>query len=368
MSIDTFTSGTRDTVGTTAARDADTLWYTRCPLPTAFSVAVHTGLLASHLAPLGVAVASLRHSEDPKVRLSHFTHTWPGMMRQGGHIPPLWSRAEGRDVRLIGLSWTREAQLVLALPESRIDSVAALKGKRLAVPRRRNFPIDFWRATVLKGFSDALATADLSLADVTLVDIEVDTIPFTERNSSTATISPPGTAYQTLSSQRAESRALLDGRVDAIFSPGHYGVALRAFIGANTVIDLTQSVGKFRCVNNPSLLAFTVDGRFLDRHPQAVAAALEASLRAAEHARSHPLDVARIVAAESGNAEELVGEIFGSDFAADLAPKLSDDLIEALTLQNHFLQRQGFIPRTVPIEEWIAREPLQQARAKLAGA
>jgi len=342
---------------------APTIWYTRCPLPTAFSFAVHTGLLAQHLAPLDVAVQSVRHSNDQAIRLSHFTHTLPGMMRHGGHIPPLWSRAEGRDVRLIGLSWTDEAQFVLVRPESDIASLADLRGRRIAVPRRRNYPVDFWRATVLKGFSDALAQAGLSLADVTPVEIEVTQIPFAERGQGANAAAPPGTALMTLASQRAEALALLRGEVAAIFSPGHYGVALRTAYGLRTLADLAELPDRFARLNNPTLLAFTVEGAFLDRHPEAVQAALAASLEGADLARANPELAGRIVGAESGNAEELVPAIFGASFSADLAPRIDDQVIEALTRQSHWLHRAGFIPRDVPVAEWLAPAPLTAALA-----
>jgi ABC-type nitrate/sulfonate/bicarbonate transport system substrate-binding protein len=339
----------------------NTLWYTRCPLPTAFSVAIHAGLLESHVTGAGGAVQSLRHSDDQKVRLSHFTHTYPGMIRQGGHIPPLWSRAEGKNIKLIGLSWTNEAQLVLTLPDSDIQAVSDLKGKRLAVPVRKNFPIDFWRATVLKGFSNVLATAGLSLADVELVEINIDDQPFVRQFGRADSVAPPGTAYQTLSSQRLEGRALLLKQVDAIFSPGHYGVALSAFLGAKVLFDLSALPVRLDKLNNSTLLAFTVDADFLDRHPETVLAALRASVDGARYAKNHTREAGRIVAAESGNAEELIPVIFGDDFAADLTPGFSDELLEALERQNHFLFKQGFLPRQVPVNEWIAPELLKQA-------
>lgn len=339
----------------------NTLWYTRCPLPTAFSVAIHTGLFEQHVRAAGGNVASLRHSDNQQVRLSHFTHTYPGMIRQGGHIPPLWSRSQGRDVRLLGLSWTNEAQLVLTLPGSGIDEVRALKGKRVAVPSRKNFPVDFWRATVLKGFSDALAVAGLTLNDVVLVDIDVDDQPFVRQFARADSVSPPGTAYQTLSSQRLEARALIRGEVDVLFSPGHYGIALSAFIGAQAVIDLSALPKRFDKLNNPTLLAFTVDGAFLDRHPETVSAAVSASVEAAAYAYTHQAETARIVAAESGNAEELIPSIFGDDFSANLTPAFTDELIEALSRQNHFLLQHGFVDRIVPVNEWI--EPEFVARA-----
>lgn len=343
-----------------------TLWYTRCPLPTAFSIAIHRGILAQQVHQVGGEVQSLRHSADEKIRLSHFTHTYPGMIRQGGHIPPLWSRSAGRNIRLLGLSWTNEAQLLLTLPDKGIEQVSDLKGKRLAVPIRKYFPIDFWRATVLKGYLNILASANLSLADVILYPIEITDMPFSHIPLAAETVNPPGTAYQTLSSQRQEAHALIRGDVDAIFSPGHYGIALNAFVGGRILSDLSTLSARQDKVNNSTLLAFTVDADFLDRQPEIVVAALQASLEAANYAKTHPAEVARIIAAESGNPEELISSIFGRDFNHHLIMGFTDEQLDALQQQNHFLFKHGFISRQVPIDEWIAPEPLKQAQQKLA--
>ncbi|KAF7600672.1 MAG: hypothetical protein CGU28_08305 [Candidatus Dactylopiibacterium carminicum] len=341
------------------------LWFTRCPLPTAFSLAVHSGILARHLAAFGVAPQSLRHVADASFRLAHFTHALPDMTRQGGHIPPLWSRAAGRDVRLLGLSWTDERQLLLVERDD-IQDVADLKGKRLALPVRPNYPIDFWRATVLKGYHDLLATVGLSLDDVTLVEIPIDAAAFAERASRPDLLSPPGAARQTLSSQTREGRALLAGSVDAIYSPAHYGIALQQVLGLRVLADLTRSHPPEARINNSSLLALTVSGEFLRDHSDAVTALLTALLEAAELARTTREMAIRITAAESGNAEELVPDIFGEHFHQVLAPSLAPALLQALAGQNEFLHRHGFIDRVVPLEEWLAPEPLATAQSRLA--
>jgi ABC-type nitrate/sulfonate/bicarbonate transport system substrate-binding protein len=148
-----------------------------------------------------------------------------------------------------------------------------------------------------------------------------------------------------------------------VFSPGHYGAALRRFLGARILFDLSSATDRKAWVNNATLLALTVDGRFLDARPEAVTKVLTALLEAAEWARTHRMDTGRIVASETGNAEELVGEIFGENFNKDIFPTLSTDAIELLDFQNHFLFEHGFIPRIVPPEEWIERGPLEQALA-----
>ena len=97
------------------------LWYTRCPVPTASSLAIAQGWLDEEFAPDGITVASLRSSADRAVRESHFDHSQAASFRQGGNIPPIWTRSRGADVRLIGLSWPSS---------TRRSSPAARRGSR----------------------------------------------------------------------------------------------------------------------------------------------------------------------------------------------------------------------------------------------
>ena len=133
------------------------LWYTRCPVPTASSLAIAQGWLDEEFAPDGIAVASLRSSADRAVRESHFGHTQANSFRQGGNIPPLWARSHGADVRLIGLSWAEQYQAVVTRRDSGIEGPADLAGRKLALPRRLNDQIDFWQATALRGYESTLA-------------------------------------------------------------------------------------------------------------------------------------------------------------------------------------------------------------------
>lgn len=67
----------------------DTLWYTRCPVPIATSVAVGPGWLDEEFAPDGIRVISLRAATAPDVRESHFDHRQANSFRKGGNIPPI---------------------------------------------------------------------------------------------------------------------------------------------------------------------------------------------------------------------------------------------------------------------------------------
>ena len=95
----------------------DTLWYTRCPVPTALGIAVQNGWLDDAIRGQGGKVESLRESNDQAVRESHFNHTLKNSVRHGGNIPAIGAKALGRDTRVIGLSWADEVQLILTGPE-----------------------------------------------------------------------------------------------------------------------------------------------------------------------------------------------------------------------------------------------------------
>ncbi len=99
----------------------DTLWYTRCPVPTGLGIALQQGWLEAALRADGTSLRSLRESDQEAVRESHFDHTLQNSVRHGGNIPALWARAAGRETRVIGLSWSDETQLILTLPGSGID-------------------------------------------------------------------------------------------------------------------------------------------------------------------------------------------------------------------------------------------------------
>lgn len=68
----------------------DTLWHTRCPVPTAFSIAVQHGRLDEALRPEGVQVQSIAVSTDPQVRQAHFEQILPGFFRHGFAGPIDW--------------------------------------------------------------------------------------------------------------------------------------------------------------------------------------------------------------------------------------------------------------------------------------
>ncbi len=344
----------------TTTRAVAELWYTRCPVPTASSLAISQGWLDEEFQPDRITVASLRASGDSAVRESHFDHSQADSFRQGGNIPPIWTRSRGSDVRLIGLSWAEQYQAIVAAPGAGIGGPEGLKGKRLGLAKRVNDQIDFWHATSLRGFDATLRHAGLGLDDVELVDI-----PVTERYLPSNGESHSGSlfgAYTNRRLQSAEVLALIRGEVDAIYVAGGRGPDLEAFFDVEVAFDIQGSDDESLKVNNITPAALTVSGALLDDRPDLVARYVAASLRAARWATEHPAETRRIIAHEVGIAEDFVLPGYPREIHAHLEPTLDADLVAAIESQQAFLHEHGYIESTFSVREWIDEGPLNAAR------
>jgi ABC-type nitrate/sulfonate/bicarbonate transport system substrate-binding protein len=325
----------------------DTLWFTRCPVPTATGIAADRGWLAAEFAADGLIVRSLQDAGPDVPRDRHFTHALTGLFREGGNVPALWARAGGEPTRLIGLTWIEERQTILVRDgeAGRISEPAQLAGLRVAIPRR-DIAIDFWRAMALAGFHGALAAAGLGLDDVRRVDIGAEP-----------------SAGQWI----AELEALRDGRVDAVYVKGALAVEAAAAHGAVVGIDLDAFQDPAVRINNGTPRPVTVHQELLDRHPDLVVRFLRVLTEAADWAAAQPAELARILAAETGAGPAGVAGAYRGAGSADLHLDLSDHRLGLLARQEHFLRSQGFLAHPVDIAAWAAPEPLAAARASAAG-
>ena len=320
----------------------DTLWYTRCPVPTATGIAADRGRLAAEFAPDGITVRSLQDEGEDVPRDRHYSHALAGLFREGGNVPALWARANGEPTRLIGLTWIEERQAILVreAERGRVAEPADLRGLRVAVPRRE-IAIDFWRAMALAGFRGALAAAGATLADV--VPVQVPAAP---------------SARQWI----AELEALRDGRVDAVYVKGALAVEAAAAHGAAVGIDLDAFPDPGVRVNNGTPRPVTVHQELLDRHPELVVRFLRVLTEAADWAAGHPGEYERILSAETGAGADGVAQAYRGGGHAGLHLELSEHRLELLARQERFLREQGFLAGPVDVAAWAAPEPLAAAR------
>lgn len=338
-----------------------TLWFTRCPVPTASGIAVQNGWLEAEFGGQGIAVRSLRHSLDPKIRESHFTHTLADSFRQGGNAPAIFARAEGRDTVLLGLHWIRQYQAIIALPTANLTRVEQLRGKRLALPHRVNDEIDFWRATALQGYHNALRLAGLGLSDVEMVDLPVETSYVDEDVAITEALTP---APRLIKYHTREMTAMLRGEVDAMFAYSVWGAAVRSQLGASEVINLAEQTWPDAQINNGLPKTLTVSGRLLREHPDIVERYVAQLVRAADWAAHNEDAVRRKTAIETGTAEFWLDQGVGVDISKRLTLSLDDELISALESRKSFLLEHGFIRSDFDVRAWIDPRPLENARTR----
>ncbi|MBJ7439256.1 MAG: ABC transporter substrate-binding protein [Sphingopyxis sp.] len=342
----------------------DTLWYTRCPVPTGLGIALQQGWLEQAFAEQGTSLSSLLESNDFAKRESHFSHTVQNSVRHGGNIPAISAKARGRDTRVIGLSWADETQLILASPESGITSVRDLKGRRFGLPNWKTVEIDFTRAQALRGLENALRLEGLEVSDVEIVDQDIDThYSDGQAENVGGTLAWNGRSTTRARANNLELIALLRGEVDAIFLKGASGAQIAHQFGLTTVIDTGIHPDPLVRANNGTPRTLAVDGHLLDNHFEAAVTIVEQVLRAEAWAQAHPSEVRRYLARETNSSEYWVSIAYGEDAQKRLKTDLSEQSIAGIQNFTDFLHRWNFIPESFDVRQWIDVRPLDAARA-----
>jgi ABC-type nitrate/sulfonate/bicarbonate transport system substrate-binding protein len=323
------------------------LWYTRCPTPTPLGLAVKLGFLQSTLAAKSVGLQSLQSSTDEKVRASHFDHTQPWSFRQGGNIPPIHARANGRDTRLIGINWIDEFQAVITLPSSGVRTVAELVGKRLGLPRQPPGIIDFQRATALKGLLSTLQVAGIAREAVRFVDVATGTAQW----GGTTPGYPPQLVRRLPYAN--EITQLIKGEIDAFFVKGAEGLSLAHQFNAVILSETGGHADPAIRINNGTPRLLTVDGTLARERPDLVQSLLEAVAEAARWAAQHPDETRRFVAQEIGVSEEAVQGAFGPELHLKFSTSIDAPGLQAIDSFKGFLLAEGFIDNDFSVEAWV---------------
>lgn len=342
------------------ANSLDTLWYTRCPVPTGLGIAIQQGWLEDAFKVQGTRVESILESNDFATRESHFSHKVRNSVRHGGNIPAISARALGRDTRLLGLSWADETQLILASPESGIESVRDLKGRRFCLPNWKHVEIDFSRAQALRGLENALSLEGLGVSDVELIDQDIESHYSDQAvENVNGTLAAPGRRGR---NNNQEVVALLRGEVDAIFLKGAHGAQVAHQFGLTTVIDTGAHPEPLIRANNGTPRTLAVDGHLLDNHFDAAVTIVEQVLRSEAWAQDHPSEVRRYLARETNASEYWVSVAYGDDAQTRLRTDLSQQSLTALQDFTDFLHRWKFIPTSFDVRVWADARPLEAAQ------
>lgn len=342
------------------------LWYTRCPIPTAFELALATGAFERELDGSGLSWLPIAASPDPATHQSHFTHRKANSFRHGGNVPAIVARSRGADTVVVGVSWTRVPYPVLALPESGLETAADLKGRRLLVPRRDGAAVDFWRASTLRVYAEALKSAGLTFDDVELVEVhEPDHVL-----PSLAHADVRGRLRWVLNDkwyfQRAVLGPLVRGEVDAVTSQSTHALELSGLTGARIVFDQAEQDDLIARVNNGVPDTVTVSGELARTRPELVARVLARMLEAAAWAKANPEESARLLSHRLQLPTALLEAAYHDTFTNALEVSLPDHTEAVLRSQHDHLLEHGFISEPFDVGAWIDPRPLELARELLA--
>lgn len=335
----------------------DTIWFTRCPVPTATGLAYKLGWLDEEFARDGIAIKTLQEVGGPLAR-HHYDHGLATLIREGGNLLALPARAQGADTRLIGLTWIDEWQSILVRPGSGIRSPRDLAGKRLALPVFRRIDIEenrrgrsIARGMSLAGYHGALASVGLTLADVTLEEV--------------GSPEPPADGTAPGASLWQGIAALVRGDVDAVYVKGAAAVEAARAAGVEVGIDLDALLERRYRVNNGTPRPITVHREFLENHFDLVTRFLAQTLRAADWAVEHRDEVRSILERETQAGSDAVASAYRDDFHTALAPDLSEQRLALFEQQKNFQLAHGFLDRDVDVRAWADDRPLAAARALL---
>lgn len=343
---------------------AETLWYTRCPVPSALSIALHLGWLEHAFANDGIEVRSLASAADQATRQAHFDYSQPALFRHGGNGPPLMQLARGSDIRILGMSSHTTWRPILTLPDSGIVQPTDLRGKRLGLPYRDGESTDFWRAAALRGREGLLRSASLMESDVLSVPVRTHR-PFLEGSNRSA--DPKASLWDgayMLGHQREEAFALIRGEIDAFYSHGAMAALVQGFLGARTVIDLGTLDSPIHANNDVPLL-LTVSGALLDRRPDLVQRWLVQVLRAVDWASEHEPQARAYIAQDAGLMPDLLDRAYSPELVGQLDIDLSDRHLALLREQHDHLLRHGLLAAPVDLHKAVDPRPLAAARAAL---
>jgi ABC-type nitrate/sulfonate/bicarbonate transport system substrate-binding protein len=344
------------------AAKVNALWYTRCPVPTASSIALHQRWLHAEFERDGITLASVRASEDQATRDSHYDNSLERMFREGGNVPAIWARASSRNTVVVGITWVDEFQAIVTRPNSGITGPADLFGRLLGLPRHPGHLVDHGRASALHGFVSALSLAGLGLGDAEFVDISAPRLDIRENSATGVMAQADGKKHYGTTLE-----ALNAGVVDAIYVKGPNGIDSVREHGLRIVADLGWHPDLSARINNAVPRPVTADRDLVRDRPDLVARYLAVLLRTGRWAEANPAEVLRLVALETGSSEASASLAYGTGLHRSFLPSLSHRYVTGLETQKNFLRSHGFLPNDFDFADWIDPRPLAEAERIVAG-
>lgn len=344
-----------------------TLYYSNCPVPNAFLVAVKK--FTKTFADRGISCELL----PPEMSATHFAFDHPSYTRFGGEIPPLLSEAvcDPGATQLLGLTRCHSRQGLLVAPQSRMSDVTDLAGCRVGITSNglamlrpetarlldsKGNPLDDpWLATQrglgtweARALLNTLAIAGLSLEDVTLVNVANPWAAHRKADAESATSFAPKDLFPDACTPAGnpQLKALAEGHVDAVFSflPFLSQAVINGY--ARLLYDLADDP------DNDYMSAWTVSTSIAWEHPKTIQALVDVVCQAADWAAENPIETAQLHADNLGLSPAAVTDALGTDFHRKLRPSLATAELETLGLTHAFLHERGLMGAGVDLQKW----------------
>jgi 2'-hydroxybiphenyl-2-sulfinate desulfinase len=328
--------------------------YTICPVGNASYIAANKDIfLQEAFTRKGIQPVRLQTLAEENWHV-HFDYQDDALFREGGNIPPIWAKSGGAGVVLIGLSFIPAKSYIFVRVDAPIDSVEQLRGKRLGIPVRPEVKVvDFYKATVQRGFLTALAARGVAPGEVQFVEL-----PSTE-----AEIAVKADKSSNLGKKLIE--ALDSGKIDALYSGGAGAQRLIATGNYKAIYELSARPELVSPIDNIYPNTLTVSKKLADEEPEIVVEYVKQVLLAAEWAKTHLPETLELF---SKQVHGTIGEVTASlpvNFHKRLAPVLSQEGLFALESQKRFLYDQGYITHDFDIESWADHSFLKAAQAEI---
>lgn len=328
--------------------------YTICPVGNASYIAANREeFFQQGFAKLGVTPTILQSLPREQWHV-HFDHQDPYLFREGGNIPPIWAKSNGTDVVLIGLSFLPQKGYVLVRADSQIDHVEQLRGRKLALPVREYSHIDFYKATIERGFETALAARGVAPDEVQYVPIPL------APSRSDVHVKAEDFDYKI-----TPEDALTNGSVDALYTRGTRAQRLLATGAYKAIFEVTGNAKQLYPVENIYPNVLTVSRQLAEEAPEIVVEYLKQTLLAAQWAKGHLNEVLDLFAQQFSATRGEVTLSHAANFNHALALGLPREGLQALETQKRFLFDHGYIQQDFDVEAWADDRFLKAAIAQL---
>lgn len=337
------------------------VFYTICPVQVASHVALELGWLEEEIQRAGGKLSYLRSLPQETGWLPHFSHRLDNLFRDGGNIPSIWAKADVADTTLLGLTASPSGGQIVVRIDSGIRRVSDLRGRKIGLSKSLSSEkVDWWRATSERGIELALALAGLKRGDVAIEDIT-----FSDGSVGRGTKPSELWARRRLKEDftlNPEVQALIDGRVDAIYTNHGRGQSLERTGEFAVIEDLARHPDwTLQVANSP--WAITVNTELAKKEPAIVVAYLRAAIRAGRWINANREAAAEILHRVTfhPNLADTINAIRDIDFV----PNLSARALAGIEIEKKFLLSHGYIRRDFDVKQWAARQFLEEAHRDL---